>query len=203
MKKAKAWKWVNVVSAHFYPPATKGPNERVKYIKATKAYYKRWGAGSKPLWDTEMNFGDQRSYMPRRYIDNAQAEEYVARAYIDSLRYGVARVFWYGWNINMLGVDMTVDQGRTRKPGGDAFLAVKDLLAGATWFGCKTKSGVSTCTVRTRDGAKQKIRYTTSGSKTFRVPPGETQVRGIANGSVSPVSKGQRVRITTYPVIFS
>jgi hypothetical protein len=125
----------------------------------------------------------------------------VARAYIDSLRYGVARVFWYGWNINMLGVDMTRDGNL--KAGGNAFLATQDLLAGATWYGCTTKAGVSTCTIKTRAGAKQKIRYTTSGSKTFRVPRGETQVRGIANGSVSPVSKGQRVRITTYPVIFS
>ena len=201
MKKAKAWKYVNAVSAHFYPPATKGPNERVKYIKKTKAYYKRWGAKKKPLWDTEMNFGDQRSYMKvKRYYDGDQAAAYVARAYLDSLRYGVARVFWYGWNIQVLGLDMTSRDG-TLKAGGQAYLTAQDWLAGARWYGCKTKSKVTTCKIRSRAGAKQQIRFTTSKSKTIRVPKGQSTMTRL-DRTVTPVTKGQKVKITTYPVLF-
>ena len=43
----------------------------------------------------------------KRQYTGATAATYVARTYIDSMRYGVYRVFWYGWDINVLGTDMT------------------------------------------------------------------------------------------------
>ena len=99
---------VDAVSAHFYPPATAGPGTRVSYIKVMKRYYARYGAGRKPLWDTELNYGDRRARMPvKRVITGAAAATYVARTYIDSMRYGVARVFWFGWDFHILGTDMT------------------------------------------------------------------------------------------------
>ena len=127
MRKAGAWGAVNAVSAHFYPPAKEGPATRVSYIKTVKKYYKRYGAGRKPLWDTEMNYGDTRKYMKvKRQYTGATAATYVARTYIDSMRYGVYRVFWYGWDINVLGTDMTSGrqpdvrgQGVPRDPGLD------------------------------------------------------------------------------------
>ncbi len=52
------------VSAHFYPPATSGPGTRASPTsRRPRRYYKKYGAGKKPLWDTEMNFGDTRAYM--------------------------------------------------------------------------------------------------------------------------------------------
>ena len=108
MRKAKAWGSVDAVSAHFYPPATSGPATRAAYIKKIKSYYKRYGAGKKPLWDTEMNFGDRRSYMKtKRVYAGPTAATFVARTFIDSQRYGVKKVFWYGWDIHVLGTDMT------------------------------------------------------------------------------------------------
>ena len=201
MKKAKAWSSVDVVAGHFYPPATKGPNERVKYIKKIKAYYKKYGAKSKPLWDTEMNYGDLRSYMKvKRAYTGDTAATYVARTYIDSMRYGVQRVFWYLWDANVLGTAMTTGgQNGAIQSGGVAFLQVRDWMANKTWLGCKTKSSVTTCTVRAGDGSTQYIRYA-SKKKAYKVPAAGT-IRYL-NGSAAPVAKGQKVTLTTQPVLF-
>ncbi|HSO04552.1 MAG TPA: hypothetical protein VLQ92_08735, partial [Candidatus Limnocylindrales bacterium] len=197
MKKAGAWKYVDATSAHFYPPATSGPATRVAYIKTTKKYYKRWGAGSKPLWDTEMNYGDMRNYMKvKRSYGGNTARTYVARTYLDSMRYGVARVFWYGWDIHMLGTDMTNKNG-TLAPGGEAFLVVRDWMSGRAWYGCKVKSLVTTCSVGSPTG-KATIRYS-SKKKTVTLPKGSWKVSKL-DGSSSTVPGGSRVTLTAQPI---
>jgi len=196
------WKYVDVVSAHFYPPATSGPGTRVSYIKKMKKYYKKWGAKKKPLWDTEMNFGDRRPYMKtKRTYTGTQAAGFVARTYIDSMRYGVSRVFWYGWDIHVLGTDMvSPTNGSVLVEGGRAFLEIQDWMVGAKWYGCRTKNRITTCTVKPPGGSKNFIRFTTSGSKKFKVP--SASVLRELDGTSTSLSKGQKVRITTVPVMF-
>ena len=151
MKKARAWSSVDVLSVHLYPPAKEGPATRVAYIKKTKSYYRKYGAGKKPLWDTEMNFGDLRGYMKvKRAYTGTAAQTYVARTFIDSMRYGVQRVFWYGWDFNVLGTAMT--QGGTLREGGVAFQEVRSWMSGKQWLGCKVKSSVTLMQGRRADG---------------------------------------------------
>jgi hypothetical protein len=192
---------VDAVSAHFYPPATKGPGTRVAYIKRIKKYYKRYGAKRKPLWDTEMNYGDTRAYMrTKRTYTGAKAATYVARTYLDSMRYGVSRVFWYGWDIHVLGTDLTARDGSgTVTAGGLAFRTTQAWMAGGRWYGCRTRSRVTTCTIRQRDGSKVRIRYA-SRTKTYRVPRGTSAIEFL-DGSVKQVSSGQRIRLSAQPVL--
>jgi hypothetical protein len=199
MRKAGAWSAVNAVSAHFYPPAKEGPATRVSYIKTIKKYYKRYGAGRKPLWDTEMNFGDTRPYMKiKRQYTGDTAATYVARTFIDSMRYGVYRVFWYGWDINVLGTDMTSRSDRSQTSGGRAFLEIQDWMVGKTWLGCKVKSSITTCTLRAPNGEKQTIRYA-SKAKTFTVPAGATEVRRL-DGTTGP-GAGSKITLSPKPVL--
>jgi hypothetical protein len=193
MRKAGAWKAVDVVSSHFYPPATKGPAERVKYIKKMKSWYRKYGA-RKPLWDTEMNYGDLRSYMPvKRAYTGTTAETYVARTYIDSMRYGVQRVFWYVWDATILGTDMT--KGGQVTAGGQAFLEIRSWMSGKTWRGCKVKSSVTTCRV-----GGESIVYAAK-RKTIRIPKGVTTVEFL-NGTQQAVVPGSTFVITSQPVLF-
>ena len=201
-KAMKAVKWpVHVVSAHFYPPAKNGPSTRVAYIKKVKAYYKKYGAKSKPLWDTEMNYGDLRSYMKvKRSYTGATAATYVARTYVDSMRYGVKRVFWYLWDANVLGTAMTSGgQHGAIQSGGVAFLQIRYWMSGKAWLGCKTKASVTTCTVRSGNGSKQYIRYSAK-KKAYKAPAAGT-IRYL-DGSSAPVAKGQKVTLTSQPVLF-
>lgn len=195
MKKAK-WP-VDVVSAHFYPPATSGPSTRVSYIKKIKSYYKKWGAKKKPLWDTEMNYGDLRSYMKvKKEYTGATAATYVARTYIDSMRYGVSRVFWYAWDNNVLGTAMTKDGAI--QSGGIAFQQIRNWMSGKAWLGCKVKASITTCTVRGPSG-KQYIRYAAKKKK-FKATSAGTLY--FLDGTSAPVAKGQKVRLRTQPVLF-
>ena len=201
MKKKKAWKYVDAVSAHFYPPATSGPGTRVSYMKKIKRYYKKYGAKSKPIWDTEMNYGDRRPYMKvKRVYTGDKAAGYVARSFIDSMRYGVSRVFWYGWDIHVLGTDMT-DPGTSSAltSGGKAFLETQDWMVGKKWYGCKTKKKITTCTLKPKGGSKDTIRFTTGKSKKLKVPATTTLHR--LDGTSTTVNKGQRIRITKVPVM--
>ena len=198
MRKAKAWGSVDVVSAHFYPPATSGPGTRVAYIKKVKSYYKRYGAGKKPLWDTEMNFGDTRSYMKtKRTYTGATAATYVARTFIDSQRYGVKKVFWYGWDINVLGTDMLSRGDRSVTSGGRAFLETRDWMAGQAWYGCKVKSSITTCTIGSRTG-KATIRYA-SKTKTVKLPSGTWTIRRL-DGSSTTVAGGTKIKVNSQPI---
>ncbi len=196
-------KWpVDVVSAHFYPPATSGPGTRVKYIKKIKKYYKRWGAKRKPLWDTEMNYGDTRSYMKvKRTYTGATAATYVARTYIDAIRYGVSRVFWYGWDINVLGTDMVSRSDRSVTSGGRAFLELQEWLTGAKYYKCKTRKKITRCKLRSADGTKMYVLYTPKKkSKKYKLPKRSSEIRSL-DGTTVQVAKGQKVRITKQPVL--
>ena len=149
----KTWKYVDAVSTHFYPPSANGPGTRIFYIKLVQKYYEKWGAKNKPLWDTEINYGDRREFLPtvKKTYKGKRAAAYVARTYIDSMRLGVKRVFWYSWDSHILGTDMVSQSDQSKlTTGGRAFLEVQDWMVGAKWYGCRTKKRITTCTVKPR-----------------------------------------------------
>lgn len=201
-KAMRAVGWpVDVVAGHFYPAAKDGPNTRVKYIKVLKKYYKRYGAGSKPMWDTEMNYGDTRPYMKlKRQYSGATAQAYVARTYVDSMRYGVRRVFWYGWDIYALGTDMTTrPNAGSITAGGQAFLEIQGWMAGNTWLGCKVKGKVTKCSLVTPGGQRQSIVYS-SKNVAYTLPAGTTAIRNLSGGT-GGASAGQKITLTTLPIL--
>lgn len=191
---------VDAVSAHFYPPATSGPDTRVAYIRTVTAYYRRHGAAAKPLWDTEISYGDRRAHMAvQREYTGATAATYVARTYIDAMQHSVARVFWYGWDIHVLGTDMTAAADGSVSPGGRAFLAVQAWMSGARWEGCVLRSGVTTCPMRSAAGGRQSIRYA-ARARTITLPPGTRAIRRL-DGRTVRARAGQRVWVTSQPVL--
>jgi polysaccharide biosynthesis protein PslG len=202
MRKAKAWGSVDAVSAHFYPPATSGPATRAAYIKKAKSYYKKFGAGKKQLWDTEMNFGDRRAYMRTKRVYSGQtAATFVARTFLDAQRYGVKRVFWYGWDIHVLGTDMTsqTSPGGAVTEGGRAYQEIRNWMLGKSWYGCKTKSSFTTCTLR-GGGTKYTIRYA-SKTKTLKLPKGTTAYKRLLDPNPTPATAGSKISVGTQPIL--
>ena len=193
---------VDAVSAHLYPPATAGPGTRVAYIKVIKAYYAKHGAGGKPLWDTELNYGDRRARMPiKRVITGAAAARYVARTYLDSMRFGVSRVFWFGWDMHILGTDMTSTNSGRITAGGRAFIELQDWLVGKRWLGCSTNGGgVTVCWLATSKGSSSSVRYA-SRKQRVQIPRGVTSIHRL-DGSKVAVTPGQTVKLTRQPVLF-
>ncbi len=85
------------MAVHLYPVDTgKGPDARVRSIRAAQKVLNKVGI-DKPLWDTEVYYGDRRAGLPTVVPDSATSVTYVGRTYLDAATLGIARTFWYGW----------------------------------------------------------------------------------------------------------
>jgi len=121
-----------------------------------------------------------------------KAAAYVSRTFLDSQRYGIARTFWYGWDINVLGISLTNADG-SPTAAGQAFLTTRDWMLAGDWKGCKDAGGVTTCRVGTT-----RIVFAAK-AKTLKVPAG-TQVCRLS-GTCAPA--GATVKVTTSPLRLS
>ena len=141
---------MDAMGVHLYPvDTTKGPDARTESIRAAQRVLNKVGI-NRPLWDTEVNYGDRRPGLPQIVPDPTTAATYVARTYLDSATLGVARTYWYGWDLSVLGIDMTDAAGIT--PAGRAFLTVRDWLTGARPAGCQDAEGLRRCHFTGADG---------------------------------------------------
>ena len=125
---------LDAISVHLYPWTTKGPgggtpSERLAGLEMARTVVNKVGLSKVPIWDTEVNYGDRRAGLPQVVPEPQTAATYVARTYLDSATLGIARTYWYGWDLHVLGIDHTTDAGVT--PAGTAFLTVRDWLTGA------------------------------------------------------------------------
>ncbi len=167
--RARGWPF-DVANVHAYPFAVQGPDDRVRFLVAFKARLAALGA-KRAVWDTEVNFGDRRPGYAYRVYTGAAAARFVARGYIDSLRYGIARTYWYSWDSHILGIDMIDALGRPTA-GGVAFTVVRGWVGGLHWNGCVTAANkISRCALSTGTGAKRTIIYTYGPTIKTVVPP--------------------------------
>ena len=159
--RAVGWPF-DIASVHAYPYPLQGPDSRVALLVSFKSRLAALGT-RKPVWDTEVNFGNRFPGYPLRTYVGWTAAQYVARAYIDSLRYGIARTYWYSWDGRTGGIDMIDSLGRPNA-AGVAFTTVRKWTVGLHWNGCTTASnGISRCALMTSTGAKRSIIYTRGG----------------------------------------
>ena len=189
LKKQKAK--VDALSVHLYPVNPKeGPDARVASIAAVRQVMRKVGL-NKPLWDTEVNYGDRRT--AQQVVPKPKkAAAYVSRTYLDSARYDIARTYWYGWDINVLGVSLTNGDGSVTR-AGQAYLTTRDWLLAGSWKGCK-EAAVVTCTV-----GKTRILYAAK-STSIKPPAGVTQVCKLS-GACAPV--GTTVKVSASPIRLS
>ncbi len=153
---------VDAMAVHLYPVDTqKGPDTRARSITAAQKVLNRVGI-DKPLWDTEVNYGDRRPGLPQVVPDAATAAVYTARTYLDAATLGIARTYWYGWDLGVLGIDMTDASGIT--PAGRAFLTVRGWLTGARPAGCANSDGIRRCHFTDAEGAAFTVVWSTGGA---------------------------------------
>ena len=184
---------VDAMAVHLYPVDTsKGPEARVGSIRAAQRVMNRVGI-DRPLWDTEVNYGDRRDPARQVVPKPKKAATYVSRTYLDSARYNVERTFWYGWDIDTLGISLSNPDGSPTR-AGRAYLNTRDWMLAGSWKGCKTKGKVTTCKV-----GKTKILYA-SKKKTVKRPSGVTQVCKLT-GKCS--AAGSKIKVGSAPIRLS
>jgi len=175
---------VDVFSAHTYPASLGTPVDRAALAQLWQEILKAAGAPPKPLWDTENNFGlaGPGPANPDQDIDDSRAGEWAARAYLDALRLGISRVYWYRWgpNDDLVGIQMNT--------GSAAAVAVKtlqDWIVGATFNGCR--GGVRMKCTFTKAGKPIKVLYAQAGQAVF-VTKGFTTVCTL-DGACKPITR--------------
>lgn len=189
---------VNVFAIHSYGPSTAIPAVRAKYITRTRKALKEARAPKRPLWDTEVNYGiaGPGSKYPDKDIDGWKASAYTSQTYLDSLRLGVARTYWYAWTppTELLGITMF-----SGTLAATAYQTTHDWVTGAT-VAC-SNTALRTCYVD-KGGVPSQIVWRSKGvAVPFTVPIYATKSCSAA-GSCQPVAPGSTVMIGRMPIWF-
>lgn len=195
---ARGWP-VDAYAVHLYPLPSGSPKDRAYLFGMVEKALADTGAPARPVWETEINYGVTNPGLGEsaRFIPDGEIPTYVARTYLDSLRYGIERSYWYAWtpSYRLLGIQMW--NGFT---AANTFNTVADWLIGSTFFGCTTSGVVVDCSF-TRDGAPFHVYYTDDGSAaTTAAAAGLSTVRHL-NGSRLAVTGP--VAVTAEPVLVS
>lgn len=190
---------VDVFAGHFYPSSRQTPATRANYIVKFKKFLRSHGAPDRPVWDTEVNYGlaGPGPTNPDRDLDGTVAAAYVSATYLDSIRLGVARSYWYAWTapVDLLGIQM-----QPGTAGAVAYATTYGWLSGVK-IKCSSSAGLRTCK-GTQGGTPFTIMYMASGTRSVKVPTRATNAC-TADGLCSNPAPGAVYKVTTLPVRFN
>jgi hypothetical protein len=198
LQQLKALGWpVDVWSAHTYPASLGTPVDRAALAQMYKDTLAAAGAPDKPIWDTENNFGlaGPGPENPDQNIEGQKAADWTARAYLDALRLGVSRVYWYAWGPfnNLVGIQMN-----DGSPGAKAYATLENWIVGTTFGGCNDGNKV-TCTF-TKAGTPSKIVWTQDAKKAPFAVKGFTKVCSL-DGTCKAISS-KKLKVSS-PVLLT
>ena len=199
LKELKKVGWpVDAISVHLYPASTGTPADRAAYIAQVKNDMKKAGVpAGKQLWDTEINYGiaGPGSGNPDKNIEGSQAAAWVGQTYLDDIRLGVDRAYWYFWapNANLVGIQMY-----NGTVGSAGYQTVQEWMNGS-YYSCTT-GDVNTCSFG--DYAKpQVVAWASTGSGSFTVPANVTRSCDVLRNCVA-ATPGSTVTIGSMPTWF-
>ena len=159
---------VDVFAIHTYPEADGDPVARGALIKAAQQVLAASGAPELPLWDTELNYGlAGPGDLPKQDIEGADAAGFVVRTYIDDLRYGIDRSYWYIWSLgpyDLLGI-----QAFPGSDGEQGFFAIDNWVVGASYDGCE-ESGNSVICDFSAAGSSWIVAWAQTGEAPYTTP---------------------------------
>ena len=148
------------------------------------------------LWDTELNYGLAGLGLPKTDITGAKAAGFIVRTYIDDLRYGINRSYWYIWTQTpkaWLGIQAY--------PGAEAeqgFFALDNWVTGASYDGCTETGNTVTCNF-SKAGAKWIVAWAETGTAQFNAPEG-TQLVCDPLANCAETTAGTGITLTEVPV---
>ena len=190
---------LDAFSVHLYPLASGTPRDRAFLLGMMRTALRIAQAPPKPIWETEINYGitSPGTGEAARSIPDAEIPGYVGRTYLDSLRFGIARSYWYAWTpeYRLLGIQMWNGYLATRM-----YLSTREWVVGATFSGCSTTGVVVQCNFD-RGGAPFYVAYTDDGSSGTLAQPAGTTVVASLDGATGPA--GAQIAVSGTPVRIS
>jgi hypothetical protein len=188
---------VDGYTVHSYPSAAGGPDERIDGLAQFKTMLALNGAPTKPIYDSEVNYGLAGLGQDHVDIDESTSAAYLSRTYIDSVRYGIASTFWFLWTdayYSKLGIQLTPASAVTQA----AWTATQSWLVGGRMQRCGEFANVTMCQLTDGGGTLSTIAWTTSGTAKINTAGIGRQVCALS-GSCTPLA-GSTIVIGIEPV---
>jgi polysaccharide biosynthesis protein PslG len=123
---SRVGRWMDVVSLNLYPMTNDGPEASMSLLSTTRAILRRYGV-TKPVWNTEINYGLQvGGGGTARNITRRKEAAFVARTYVLNAANNVKRVFWYSWDLQELANTQLTYRNGSLTPAGKTYGVVKE-----------------------------------------------------------------------------
>ena len=190
---------IDAYSVSLYPLPSGTPKDRAYLLGMMKTALEIAKAPLLPIWETEINYGitNPGAGDAARSIPDAEIPAYVARTYLDSLRYGIARSYWYAWTpeYRLLGIQMWNGFLATQ-----AYARVREWVIDSTFSGCSTDASVVLCNFD-RANIPFYVAYTDDDSvATIPTPGGMTVYQGMDGVTQTA---GSTITISGTPVLIA
>jgi len=200
LKALKPLGWpVDVFAVHSYQPDKQAtPAGRVAGIRKMQSALLAAKAPVKPMWDTEANYSSNAFI--HHEVTGQKAADWVARTYLDSLRLGVSRTYWYAFDARVGHLGVTL---RPASTGARGYSSVFSWLVGKTWTGCTGSRTKVARTLVTTCGflVGKKASYVVWATAPAKLPASAIKVRTVCTllSGCRPITKG--TRLGTSPVL--
>ena len=131
-------------------------------------------------------------------ITSADAAGQIVRTYVDNLRFGIDRSYWYIWSLAPL--DFLGIQTLPGSDGEQGFFALDNWIIGASFGGCTEQGSIVSCDF-SKDGQNSVIAWSDSGDSPFTAPEG-TQLVCDPLANCQEVAGGDEITLTGVPLRF-
>ena len=197
---ARVGRWMDVVSLNLYPLTNDGPEASMALLSTTRSILRRYGV-TKPIWNTEINYGLQIGGGGTAKDISAKKEAaFVARTYALNAANNVKRVYWYSWDLQKLANTRLTFANGSVTPAGKTYSVVKSWLQGTRALGCsRSGNGTYTCTFRYSDGVKR-VYWNPSRKATVRTASSATRLY-FQSGGDERVGGNKTIGVKFTPVM--
>ena len=219
-----AWKFVDVMSLNLYPLDKYGtalgtPEKSMELLaKARKLLGFGGLPASKPIWNTEVNYGMRTGAYGGTKASPISAERqaaYVIRTYLLNASRGVKRVHWYSYDMGILPSGGTLGNTLLTSPAdratptlaGKSFGLVRGWMLGGKLIGAsrtampcgKDSKGTYTCVIKYSGGVKR-VYWNPTKKATVIAAKGASYKVGVT-GVRARVKPGAKVVVDYRPVM--
>jgi hypothetical protein len=191
--------YVDAISLNLYPTANGTPEASMTLLAAARTMLRQAGV-SKPVWNTEINYGLLGGGTARKISRDKQAA-YVARTFMLNAANNVKRVYWYSWDLqNLANTALTYDNDTSLTSAGVAYKVVRSWLLGARTHPCvRDGRGTYTCEL-TYSGGVRRVYWNPTRKVTIRAVKSAKATQGLS-GVERPASSGVQVGVGMRPVM--
>ena len=197
---ARVGRWMDVVSLNLYPLTNDGPEASMALLSTTRSILRRYGV-TKPIWNTEINYGLQvGGGGTAKDITRKKEAAFVARTYALNAANNVKRVYWYAWDLQKLANTQLTYANGSVTPAGKTYSVVKSWLQGTRALGCsRSGNGTYTCTFRYSGGVKR-VYWNPSRKATVRTVSSATRLY-FQSGGDEKVGGNKTIGVKFAPVM--